>query len=523
MPDNRTLITKYAPLFIILLGLVIYANSLPNQMFWDDENFILQNRHIQNWHFLPRLFAENVVAGSGHISNYWRPLLLTIFSLEWHLWKDTVFGWHLVNTCFHILSAVTLFLLLKRLTAKTILSLGVSLFFLAHPLQTEAVVYVNSLGDPLSTFFIFLGLLFFVRSQQESSTKDFGWAIMMFPLALMSKETGIVLCALIPLTDFLLLAQKASLLGRTKEVVRRAWPFATMAVGYIALRASVLNFDHTFNFYSVSNTFTQSIWVRVLTFFKAMSSYISLILAPIGLHVERTLLPVPSSLFSDGVLTGALYCAILILIIFKTWRKRPLLAFGAGWFFIGLAPVSNILVPINAMIYEHWLYLPLVGIVLIVCALGKTIMALYPNATRPLLVLSTMVLCVFSVLSIQRNLDWRTAEGFYEKTLQHVPNSYRVLNNLAVIYVQRGETAKAQAFYEKAIAANPLEPAAYNNLGWLFFNRKDFDQARSLFEKAHELDRKYLLPYEPLIYIYRQEHNESLALELEKQYSRPNN
>jgi tetratricopeptide (TPR) repeat protein len=420
----------------------------------------------------------------------------------------------------HIASTVVLYLLLNRLTTRSLIALLVVLLFLAHPIQTEAVVYVNSLGDSLSTLFIFSGLLFFIRSRQENSRWD-GWAaVLMFPLALMSKETGIILCALLPLTDFLVLSRETDFLRRLKETLRRAWPFLAIAGVYFALRATVLNFENTFNFYSVSNAFTQSILVRIWTFCKALSIYVSLLFVPLGLHVERTLFPVPNSLFSDGVLIGAIYLLALFAIIIRTWHKRPLLALGAAWFLIGLAPVSNILVPINAMIYEHWLYVPMVGFFLIVIALGKELADGRPSWQRALVASYLVALAACGLLAVHRNSQWRTAEGFYYETLRYSPTSYRVLNNLAVICYLRHENAKAEEFYKRAIAANPLEPAAYSNLGWLYLNQGDTEQARLLFEKAHALDEKYLYPYESLIYIYRLRNDETRARQLEEQYSR---
>jgi protein O-mannosyl-transferase len=520
MFNVQGLARKYAPLVIIALGLVLYANSFPNQLFWDDENFILKNNYIQDWRFFPRLFTENIVAGSYHLSNYWRPLLLLIFSVEWHLWQGWVWGWHIVNTVFHIASAVTLYFILNRLTASSVAAFLVALLFLAHPIQTEAVVYANSLGDSLGTLFIFLGLFFFLRSRQDGSLWDRSAAILMFPLALMSKETGIILSALIPLMDFLVISQKAAPLQRTKNVLFRAWPFWAMAAGYIFLRATVLNFDNTFNFYSVSNAFTQSILVRIWTFCKAMSIYISLLFVPTGLQVERTLFPIPQSIFSIEVLAGAATLLVLFTIIAWTWKTRPLLAFGAAWFLIGLAPVSNILVPINAMIYEHWLYVPMIGIALIVVILGDQLAGRSAVWRKVLLTVYILALALFGLLVVQRNSQWRTAEGFYFETLRHAPNSYRVLNNLAVIHVQRNETAKAEELYKRAIVANPMETAAYNNLGWLYMNQGKHDEALPLFEKAHALDEKYLYPYEPLIYLYRLKNDEPRAHQLEEQFSR---
>jgi Tfp pilus assembly protein PilF len=175
------------------------------------------------------------------------------------------------------------------------------------------------------------------------------------------------------------------------------------------------------------------------------------------------------------------------------------------------------------MIYEHWLYVPMVGISLIVIVVGKGLAGRSILWGRTLLALYVLALAAFAVLTVQRNGQWRTAEGFYLETLRHAPNSYRLLNNLAVIYVQRQDNARAEELYKRAIVANPMETAAYNNLGWLYMNQGKHDDALALFEHAHALDEKYLYPYEPLIYLHRLKNNEPRARQLEKQFSRLTN
>ena len=150
-------------LLLIIVGFVLYANSFPNQMFWDDDDGILKNQFIQNWQYFPKYFSENIIAGAGLLSNYWRPILLTVFSLEWHLWKDWAPGYHFVNTSFHITDAVLLFFILLYIFKNRWLAFFTALVFLVHPLQTEAVTYVSGLGDSLSVFFMFLGILFYLK------------------------------------------------------------------------------------------------------------------------------------------------------------------------------------------------------------------------------------------------------------------------------------------------------------------------------------------------------------------------
>ena len=141
---------------IVLVGMIAYHNCLPNEMFWDDDDFINNNRFIKDFHYWPLWFSQNMVAGSYVVSNYWRPLLLAVFAIEWHWWQNWVYGWHAVSVSVHILTAVTLYFLLNRLSANNLLALLTALIFVAHPVHNETVVYVNSMGDSLAAFFRFI-------------------------------------------------------------------------------------------------------------------------------------------------------------------------------------------------------------------------------------------------------------------------------------------------------------------------------------------------------------------------------
>ena len=57
-----------AALLLILLGIVIYARSLPNEMFWDDDDFILKNRYVKDWLMVDLLHVVSAEPANGEPS-----------------------------------------------------------------------------------------------------------------------------------------------------------------------------------------------------------------------------------------------------------------------------------------------------------------------------------------------------------------------------------------------------------------------------------------------------------------------
>jgi len=468
----RPWIDKNGPALAVALlfaaGIFLYANSFGNRMFWDDDDSILNNRYVHDWRYLPKYFSENLIAGVELRDNYWRPMLLLTYSVEWHLWRGWAPGYHLVNTLFHIGDAVLLYFILSRLFRDKRLAWLTSLVFLAHPLQTEAVTYVAGLGDSLSVMFIFIGLLQYLKWRESGRPSFAGgryWAaVAMYALALMSKETAIVMPAYVLIAD--VLRSSAAPTGwkrRVKDVLLAILPFLALAGLYLLLRATVLNFINTFNLYNEVNDFTGNFSYRLFTFFRVLSVYAGLLFLPLGLHMERTV-EIAKSLWSPDVAAGGAIFAGLLAAAFGAARKYPVISFGAFWVLIGLAPTSNLVVPINGMIYEHWLYLPLVGVFLALIWLGLRL-ARRRTIKWLLAVLFGVFLLYLCVLTMARNRVWHDPITFYNDVLRYNQASYRIFNNLGNAYSDVKDHDRAVETYHKAIELDPDNAVGYFNLG----------------------------------------------------------
>lgn len=519
-------------LLLVLVGFTLYVNSFQNQMFWDDDDFILNNKFVHEWRYAPKYFSENLIAGAGLLSNYWRPMLLSVFSLEWHLWSDWPAGYHLVNTLFHVANAVLLFfivLCILKFAAKpsglksSWLAGLVSLLFLVHPLQTEAVTYVSGLGDSLSVFFIFLGMLCYLKFRISKKAALRSWlyfaSLFMYALALMSKEAAIIMPFLILLVDFFFFNFSQAKLfqkQRLKKILKAVWPFFALACLYVLLRATALNFINTFNLYNEETLFTANFHVRLFTFFKILLVYVGLLFWPMNLHMERTV-TIAVSFFSWPVISGCLIFLGLMFLAVKQARKWPMVSFGVLWFFIGLAPVSNLLVPINGLLYEHWLYLPMIGVFLALLWFVIKIAARY-KLQKVLLVIAIALLLFFSVLTVNRNQDWRSPISFYQQTLKYAPNSYRVLNNLGMAFAKQGDLKTAEKMYRQAINLTSSSAVAYYNLANLYKDLGEDELAKDNFSAAIEADPKFVFAYNGLANFYLQGRQYQKAREIFEQY-----
>src|SRR3989344_4479756 len=167
MKGNKQLILILA---LITIGFFIYAFNLNNPLFWDDDEWIKGNAFVHSFSYLKEIFTQNVEAGFGLSSNYYRPLLLLSFVFNYVIHGIAPFGYHLVSNGLHIASGVFIFFLLSKFLNSRA-SFIAALIFLVHPVQTEAVSYVSGRGDPMSAFFMLLALWLFFKSRTIASSE----------------------------------------------------------------------------------------------------------------------------------------------------------------------------------------------------------------------------------------------------------------------------------------------------------------------------------------------------------------
>ena len=507
-------------LLLIAAAILTYCLCLPNQMFWDDDDFILKNLFIQDWKYWPNFFTKNVLAGNHLLSNYWRPLLQATFAVEWHLWADWVCGWHAVSIAWHTAAAIMLFYVLNSLLANRTIAILAALIWLVHPAHTEAVVYPNSLGDSMATFFILAGIFLYARFRRAgvSAPHNSAWwlALLMYPLALLSKETGILLVAFIALADFFFLTPQEAFIKKAGRVLAALWPFILMACGYILLRATVLNFNNSFNFYHEDTPFTTHFGMRLAAFFRAIALYAGFIFTPYDLRVERLVTP-PASFVEPDVLWGMALCALLAGLAARNWKKRPAVAFGVLWAFTGILPTCNLFVIINALVYEHFLYSAMIGIIIIVLVLAHE-RAVTEKQRRLFIACVLGVVCIFGVRSAWRCLDWRTAIKFYEQLAVTAPTSYRVINNLGMSYANAGIINKAAATYKKAIDLDPTNAVAYHNLANIYRDAGQWALAQANYETAIARQPNFIFSYKSLAQVLLNQENYSEARRVLEQF-----
>jgi tetratricopeptide (TPR) repeat protein len=469
-------------LTIILATIIAYANSLNNQFIWDDEDWILRNATVKDWRQWPILFTQNSIEGARKGSNFYRPLQAISHGIDYLLWQYNLPYHHITNILLHVTTAMLLFLLLKNILSQDIAFLS-ALFFAIHPVQTEAVTYISGRADPLSSLFIFLAILLF--------EKNLFLLCGAFIFAILSKESALI-------TPFLILLY---IFYRGKKIdYKKFVPFVLIAGLYALLRLTVLDFSHTIPESAPKAFFYVPFYIRLCTFLKTLPVYFKILLWPFGLHMERDI-SLSYSIFEPQTASGLFIITASFLIGYALRKKHRFLLFSSAWFSIAIFPNSNIF-PINALIYEHWLYLPSVGFFIAISwvlqkMLGK------PGVIKSIAIILIPLIALFYVWrTSDRNKDWRNPISFYESTLKYKPDSARLHNNLAMAYADAEREEDAIREYKKAIECGDYYPQTHYNLSNIYIKRGNYETAISELKKSIEIDNNFLYSHESLAQIY---------------------
>jgi tetratricopeptide (TPR) repeat protein len=467
-------------LLIAVLGLVSYFNTFEYEFVWDDVNLVQTNPVVQKWSNLPEVLTDNLGVGVIQLkSSSFRPLQTITYMMDYSFWKYNPKGYHITNVILHIMVALCIFVVIIALFDDQILALFTAMLFVVHPIHTEAVTYISGRADPLSAIFILIGFYFYVKHSREHKISSMIGVILTFIAAVFSRESALIILPGAILVYSFSLRKKVD------------WTIVGTIAGLIVLYYVLRKMEILGAIRQLGTnppTFTE----RVPGFFVALKEYVRLIPFPFQLHMEYQR-PI-FKMSNPRALIGIVFLVALVFGILKTRKKFPLICFGLTWFLVGILPVSNVFVVVNAFMAEHWLYLPSIGIFLIasagLCWLMKN------QQLRPVaLIIITGLTAFYSYLTIQQNKVWAEPISFYEYTMKFAPDSSRLRADLGVAYYNAGRKEDAINSFKTAIKMNPHYAFAYNNLGAVFNSMGKFQEAVEPLKRAVAYQDNYAVAY----------------------------
>lgn len=466
-------------------AMVVMIPGMGNGFAYDDIPIIVQNDGLHSLTTLPGRLFEPYWLGT-----LYRPLTMGMFGLEWLAGGGSPLPFHLTSLVLYSLLAAGVALLASHLGASPWAALLGGVVFAVHPVHSEVTANIVGQAELLSAVMVTATMLVYLRARVRGGPSPWETAALLLGVVLASqaKESGYAVAGLLVAAEFLVIP---TLVRGQPDRDRLRLPVLLMiatVAGAIALRVSVLG--------GIGGETPHLSWqgmptgTRVQAMLGVVPEWTRLLFWPARLQAEYGPPELtPTGTMAIGHLVGlGLLVATLALLIWAR-RRAPMLAFGLAWVVIALAPVSNILFPTGIILAERTLFLPSIGVSLMVAwGAGMAAIHLSARARAVLSVGAAAVLLAAGVKSAMRQPAWRDTDTILSQTVQDAPRSYRAHLVLGKALLQQGDRGAAMESFAEAGRLWAHDPRPFEELGQLLRSEGNCAEAIGVLRRAVEAD-----------------------------------
>jgi tetratricopeptide (TPR) repeat protein len=468
-PDHRW----PAALALLVLTALAYLPALRGGFVWDDDTVL--NAFVKGPGGLREFWLTT------HTPDYW-PVTSSTFWFEWRLWGANPLGYHLTNLSLHLVEALLLWVILRRLRIPGAW-LG-ALLFAVHPVNVESVAWINQRKNLVAMLFYLLSIYGFLRTPVGSpgGTRApapgragawYAFSLAAFALAMLSKGS----VALLPVVLLGIVAWR-----RRPAIRDLAWLAPFCLVAGVLTGVDVWFQRH------------QLVTGEIVRHAGAIERLLGAG-AVVWFYLSKAVLPIGLMLFYPGwhiqagdllwwlPLLGALALTALL------WRTSRGACFAWGYFCVSLVPVmgfTDVYFMKFSLVADHYQHLALIGVTALAGA-GWVRLRGRPGAAGAAFALAAVVVALLAALTWRQCGMYRDAETLLETTLRGNPGSALAHNNLGVVLAEEHRLPEAAAQFDSALGIDPAYADAQHNLGLTLARERRWAEAIPHYEEALRL------------------------------------
>ncbi|MEX2596990.1 MAG: tetratricopeptide repeat protein [Salibacteraceae bacterium] len=471
-----------------IMGFLLYLTSVNHDFVLDDKLVLTNNKFVQEGiSSIPDLFTTNYANGhkeDGFNDGLYRPLSLVTFAIE-----KSVFGLnpsvsHFIQALLYGLLLIGLMLWLNAFFEdKRSWAFWISVLFALHPIHTEVVANLKGRDELLALLFFVFAAWQFVKWCSSHNPSSFRNTLLLYFLALFSKESAVTFIAVFPMIYWykvpleqhkwkwtsIIALPVVMFLGIRQYVLHQMGPVDSGVTGILQ------------NVLTTSDSFTE----RIATAAHIQALYLEKLVMPFNLSHDYSYNAIPLvDLSNPSALIWGSVLIVLIVIGVKALLKREILGFGLLFYFVTISVVANVFILIGALAADRFVFTPSLGyIIAIVSLIGSlSILKKYSN-----LIFGTVAL-IYLGLSLNRIPDWKNNYTLFTTDVERVPNSARAQYNAGTAANEEAKSSPEKArelrIYAskhllKAIEIWPDYQDAYNNLGVNYLDANELENAYS--------------------------------------------
>jgi cytochrome c-type biogenesis protein CcmH/NrfG len=392
-------------------------------------------------------------------------------------------GWHhFTNVLLHSFAVVLLFVALERMTGALWRSAFVSAVFAVHPLHVESVAWIAERKDVLSAFFFMLTLLAYLHYTRAPSIGRYLTVALAVALGLMSKPMLVTLPFVLLLLDYWPLGRlklKRSNTGsQSLQLVLEKTPLIALStvssvVTFLAQRGAIGWIEQL----PVSERISNALVAYVI--------YIRQLFWPAGLAVfyphPENRLPVSEISLAFIILVGITVAAF----VFRS--KAPYFVTGWLWYLGMLVPVIGLIQVGWQGHADRYTYLPQIGLYIAVTR-AVTDFTLTWRFQRLALGLAALIIVgALSWCCCLQASYWHDSETLFSHALAVTRNNDVAMNNLGIIFLEKGQLDDAISNLQAAIDVRPENAPAHDNLAKALLQKGQVSEAMFHYRKFLEI------------------------------------
>ncbi len=471
---------------------------------YDDNFFVYENPTV-----VDGLTVDGVVRTMTKIDEtFYYPFTVLSFMLDSTLHDMNPHGFHLTNVILHTASVLLLFLALWRMTRSLWKSSFVAALFAIHPLQAEAVAWITARKDLLSGCFFMLTLHAYISYvRRPFSLWRYSLLLLLFLAGLFSKPMLVTLPFVFLLLDFWPLGrwkedkgQRTEIRGQKSNVAHSSRqkpkasglrPFRLLVLEkipllFIASPFCVIPFfancaEETLSFSAQPNL----LW-RMGNAAVSYVAYMRQMVFPFDLAVPY--LDRNFSAWNLGLSTALVAGLLLLGIFFR--KQKPYILIGGLWYTGMLLPVSGVLRFLGTTRADRFVYLPLIGLFLVVVWWAADI-CVRKRCQREAFSVGILILAAFAWFAHAQTAHWQNTFSLWKNTLERTSENYIAHHNLALRLAKQGALEEAVSHYEKAIQISPTYETAHLNLGNVLHRQNKDKEAAQCYQKLLQLNSEH--------------------------------
>ncbi|MDD2823199.1 MAG: hypothetical protein PHQ59_03910 [Candidatus Daviesbacteria bacterium] len=493
--------TKKGYIFLlILVGIIVFFNVLFNGFVWDDEEQILNNVAIHSITNFPNFFSGSTfnTGGSGSLGGlYYKPLMTTAFSIIYSLFGPSPFFFHFFQVTLHIINSIILFLVLRYLfktSGKDLISFIISLIFLVHPINVEAVVYISDFQEVL---FFFFGILAFwlIVSKRLTSFKKYFLLFLFMLSSLLSKESGLL---------FILIIALYTLIFSRNYLRNILITILTTVATYSFLRFIIAGIY--FNKHGLTPISILPVQERLVSVPKIIVFYFKTFIYPVNLSISQHW--IVKNLNTPDFFLPLLLCLLITIVfglIFSFLKSKKsdylkLYIFFIIWLVIGITLHLQIIFPLDMTVSDRWFYFPIIGLLGVLGVVFSQFK--YNNRIKNIAFLSLgIIIILLSIRTINRNSNWKDGLTLYGHDVLVYNPAFDLENNYGVELFRANRFDEAEKHFAISTQVAPNWWTNWSNLGVIAERKNKIEEAKIYYQRAID-NGQYYLAYQNLAKIY---------------------